>query len=287
MCPECRRPLIALTVDEIKDFEVDQCRTCGGIWFDHQEWDHLAAVNRYVKNRSLRERDTTWGEWAFQLALGLPIEFNIRPRHTPWGTLSIVIICLVLHVVGLWHRLLPWGLVATGSFDAELLITLITHQFIHANWLHLFGNMYFLYVLGDNVEDVLGTAGFVVFYLICGVVSAIPHLYFAAGSEMPLVGASGGIAGVMAAYFVLFRRAQLTFMFIVFQLKVPAAIWLGIWFGIQLFGAFGDPSGAETSIGWLAHVAGFVCGLAIILPLRRMLIERHPLLHLMATNRIS
>jgi membrane associated rhomboid family serine protease len=100
-----------------------------------------------------------------------------------------------------------------------------------------------------------------------------------------VVGASGAIAGVMAAYLLLFRQARLTVMLLVFQFKVPALIWIGVWFGLQLGGALLDPTSAASGIAWMAHVGGFLAGLLIIWPMEESLLRQHPLLRVLRTYR--
>jgi membrane associated rhomboid family serine protease len=106
------------------------------------------------------------------------------------------------------------------------------------------------------------------------------------GVDEPLVGASGAIAGVMAAYLVLFQNARLTFMLILFQLKLPVWAWMAIWLGIQVLGYLYDPSGGLTHVSWIAHVSGFLAGLLLVWPFRARLVERHALLHLLQTRRL-
>jgi membrane associated rhomboid family serine protease len=154
---------------------------------------------------------------------------------------------------------------------AMAFIPVLTAMFIHASWLHLISNMWVLYIFGDNVEDHLGHFGYLVFYLLSGVAAMLVHTFFNATSHIPSVGASGAIAGVMGAYFVLFPSARVLtlvpFLF-VFFLWLPAWIVLGYWFVVQFL------SGAATSIAYSsqtgggiafwAHVGGFVAGIAMI-----------------------
>ena len=158
------------------------------------------------------------------------------------------------------------------TVTAEMaLIPVLTAMFMHASWLHLISNMWVLYIFGDNVEDHLGHFGYLVFYLLAGVAATLVHTFFNATSHIPSVGASGAIAGVMGAYFVLFPSARVLtlvpFLF-VFFLWLPAWIVLGYWFVVQFL------SGAATSIAYSsqtgggiafwAHVGGFVAGIAMI-----------------------
>jgi membrane associated rhomboid family serine protease len=162
-----------------------------------------------------------------------------------------------------------WNLLTQGSV-ALAVIPMFTSMFMHAGWLHLIGNMWTLYIFGDNVEDVLGRGQFLVFYLTCGLAALAAHILFAAGSATPLVGASGAIAGVMGAYFSLFPGARvltLVPIFIIFTvIELPAYIFLGFWFFFQFFqGTFTlGGTGTAGGVAWWAHVGGFMAGVGLI-----------------------
>jgi membrane associated rhomboid family serine protease len=143
-----------------------------------------------------------------------------------------------------------------------------TSMFLHANWLHVLGNMLFLWVFGDNVEDILGHGKFLVFYLLCGMAAAFTQVYMDPLSRVPMVGASGAIAGVMGAYLVKFPRSRvemLFFVFFIFRFDVPAWGMLAYWFVLQLFGGFGSiTETAQGGTAFFAHVGGFVAGIALV-----------------------
>jgi membrane associated rhomboid family serine protease len=152
-------------------------------------------------------------------------------------------------------------------------LAVFTSMFLHGSILHLAGNMLFLWIFGNNVEDHLGHIGFTLFYFVVGVAAMGAHYLADTGSTQPVIGASGAIAGVMGAYLVLWPRARvLTVIALLFFLPVylPAAILLAIWFGSQFLTAFNP----NTGVAWLAHVGGFVAGAAIALALRPLLPPR-------------
>jgi membrane associated rhomboid family serine protease len=153
-----------------------------------------------------------------------------------------------------------------------LYLTLITAMFLHGGLLHLGGNMLYLWVFGNNVEDLLGHARFLFFYLLCGVVATLAHIASAPDSRIPLVGASGAIAGVLGAYAVCFPRARVLvlFWFLIFirVIRVPALIVLGFWFLIQLVNASADV-GSQGGVAWFAHIGGFIAGVLFIRRRRR------------------
>ena len=218
----------------------------------------------------------------------MPIEFNIRPRQFPAVTAAIIALNVLVFLIQLSVPEERWLNLAARP---DLLLAgqtpwaLLTSMFLHGGWLHLAGNMYMLYILGDNVEDVLGRGRYLLFYLVCGVAATAAFALINANSDTPLVGASGAIAGIMAAYFLLFRQSKLTVMLFFLQRKMPVWIWLGFWFlfnvfmSISTYGATGEGGG----VAWIAHVAGFLIGLIIIWTQEKRLVREHALLHVMRT----
>ncbi len=141
-------------------------------------------------------------------------------------------------------------------------ITLFTYPFFHASWLHLIGNMLFLWVFADNVEDAFGPVGFVMFYMICGVAGGLLHLVMMAQSDWPLIGASGAVSGVLASYVLLFPRARVwILLFMRIPLPLPAIWVLGGWFALQVIGLFMAKTGENVAL-W-AHIGGFGAGLLV------------------------
>lgn len=146
--------------------------------------------------------------------------------------------------------------------------TLITYLFLHAGWMHLIGNMLFMWVFADNIEDAYGYGGFAIFYLLCGVVGGVTHVFMMPNSPSPLIGASGAVSGIIAAYLVLFPRARI-WALVIFPIPIPlpAIAVLGSWFLLQVFNIFSAKPGQEFA--WWAHIGGFTCGLVLTLALRR------------------
>ncbi len=160
-------------------------------------------------------------------------------------------------------------------------LTLLTCIFLHGGWLHFLGNMWFLHVFGDNVEDRLGHVSFFVLYLGCGVISSITHMVTNFDSVVPTIGASGAIAGVMGAYMLMFPRAQvMTVLPMIFFWPVwiiPAPIFLGLWFALQFFnGAFVMQDTQAGGVAWWAHIGGFVAGAAIAAGINALHGNRNP-----------
>ncbi len=153
-------------------------------------------------------------------------------------------------------------------------LTILTCIFLHGGWMHLIGNMWFLWIFGDNIEDRTGRFGFVVFYLACGAAASLAHLFASPGSPVPTIGASGAIAGVMGCYLVLYPRAKVLTLVplfvIMYSMVLPAFLFLGVWFGLQVYQGYSSTGGTGGGVAWWAHVGGFVVGVLAGVLLRMM-----------------
>lgn len=206
----------------------------------------------------------------------LPIRDSNPSYSTPIVNYSLICINVfvffieITSSIGMELFIYKWGLVPARYTNPEIssyfpfymqFISFFSFMFLHGGWLHLIGNMWSLYIFGDNVEDHLGSLKYLLFYILCGLVSGISHFLFNYTDNIPVVGASGAIAGIMGAYFVLYPGAKILtlipIIIIPWFIEIPAFIFLGIWFFIQLINAAGtDVSG----IAWWAHVSGFAAG---------------------------
>jgi len=152
---------------------------------------------------------------------------------------------------------------------------LITSMFMHGGWLHLIGNMLFLWVLGDNIEDILGHGRFLLFYLACGVAAGLLQYAVNPDSRVPMIGASGAIAGVMGAYLIKFPHARIETVFwfvVIFYAEIPAWLMLVYWFALQFLNGFGSVVQAHANRGgtaWFAHIGGFLAGMFLISVMRQ------------------
>ena len=220
----------------------------------------------------------------------IPIRDTIRSETYPIVNSLMIAVNVLVFFVELSQRqelnkfIYAYGLVParysipqiSAYFTAgQQAIAFLTFMFLHGGFLHLLGNMWFLYIFGDNVEDRLGHLRYLVFYLVCGLASGISHLALNWHSEIPTIGASGAIAGVMGAYFILYPKAKVLTLipiFFFFQfLEVPAFLFLGVWFLFQFLSAAGT-SAQMGGIAWWAHIGGFIFGI-IFLKLFEMLPE--------------
>lgn len=143
-------------------------------------------------------------------------------------------------------------------------LTLLSSMFMHASWAHILGNMLYLWIFGDNIEDRIGSAKFLVFYLICGLVASGAHIMFGPDSVIPSLGASGAIAGVLGAYLVLFPRRSVKVLVARQIVNMPAFIVLGMWIVLQVFSQISVVGGEGGGVAYMAHIGGFVAGLALI-----------------------
>jgi membrane associated rhomboid family serine protease len=203
----------------------------------------------------------------------IPLRALILRRGTPVMTLVLIAINVFCFLVETAQpRYLESAFIAHYALvpDHFRPSTLVTSMFLHGGWLHLIGNMWFLWVFGSHLEGVLGSGRFLIFYLLCGIASALVQLMLNLGSPVPTLGASGAIAGVMGAFVLIYPRARVvTLVFIIIfitTIEIPAAFMLIYWFAIQLlsglasFSSFTDQGG----VAWFAHVGGFLAGLLFV-----------------------
>jgi len=204
--------------------------------------------------------------------------FPLRDTQPSYSRPLITVLIIILNVVVFLHEfslddysrnyfIMHYGLVpARFHFSAVL-----TSMFLHGGWMHIIGNMWFLWIFGDNVEDAFGHFKYLVFYFLCGIAAAMTQVAFNAGSRLPMVGASGAIAGVMGAYLIKFPRSRivtLVFIFIFFTtIEVPASLMLAYWFIIQFFSGVGTIGYSHVSQGgtaFFAHIGGFISGMILV-----------------------
>jgi rhomboid family protein len=209
----------------------------------------------------------------------IPLRDIIPSRTTPIVTVSLIVanVLVFLYELTLGRAVndftLYFGLVPA----AFSWVAVFTSMFLHGGLFHVAGNMLYLWIFGDNVEDRMGHGRFLVFYLLCGTAAALAQTITAPDSVVPMVGASGAIAGVMGAYFVLYPKSRIVTLvplFFFFQIiEVPAIFFLGIWFVMQFLSGIGSiataTAGGRGGIAFWAHVAGFVAGLSGVIVFRR------------------
>lgn len=210
----------------------------------------------------------------------LPLRDDLPTRRLPVITITIIGINVVVFVAELLLEaggsldsfFMNWGVVpyeVTNQFGLHALATLFTSMFLHGGFMHVLGNMLYLWIFGNNVEDTMGRLKFTIFYLLCGVLAGLAQVAAGPNSEIPAIGASGAIAGVLGAYLVLFPRARVaTLIFLgIFArtANLPAILVLGFWFVLQLLNGVLSMSTFESGgVAWFAHIGGFVAGLILV-----------------------
>jgi membrane associated rhomboid family serine protease len=214
----------------------------------------------------------------------IPLRDDNPTTLTPWLTISFIIACVLVFLwqVSLGARGFEAAVFRLGVVPASLLglkplaqepslvppgLTLLTSMFLHGGWMHLIGNMLYLWIFGNNVEDAMGHVRFVLFYLLCGIVAALAQALPHPDSTIPMIGASGAISGVLGAYLLLYPRARVLVLvplgFYTRLVHLPAMLVLGFWFVLQIINS-ALLTQAGGGVAWGAHIGGFVAGMALI-----------------------
>ena len=205
----------------------------------------------------------------------IPLKDDNPRSKTPVVTIGLIVINILVFYFeikfGVQAFVLRFGAIPMNILHGQALPTLFTSMFLHGGFLHVGGNMLYLWIFGDNVENIMGRGKFLAFYVLCGLIAALTHIIMSGSSQVPMVGASGAIAGVLGAYVVRFPRAKVLvliplFWFIIFR-QIPALFVLGFWFLLQLFSGF-VVSGVQQSdsggVAFWAHIGGFVAGMLLV-----------------------
>jgi membrane associated rhomboid family serine protease len=200
----------------------------------------------------------------------------LRSSERHYTTSTVTLLLIIANVLVFFYELSLGNqsnrFIATYGIVPDRLhaSSLITSMFMHGGWLHILGNMWFLWIFGRGIEDILGHAKYLIFYLVCGIAAGLVHIVVNANSPVPTVGASGAIAGVMGAYLIKFPRARIVTLVPIFffltTLDIPAAFLLLYWFAMQFFsgvGSVGDSSG--SNVAWFAHIGGFLAGMGLVM----------------------
>ncbi len=213
----------------------------------------------------------------------IPLQDDNPTRLTPIVTMTFIAICAIIflyqanlppeaaELFAFQYGAIPSVVFGHASLPAEAdvafpaALTLITSMFLHGGWMHLLGNMLYLWIFGNNIEDVMGHAKFVIFYIVSGILAALSHALTDPSSQIPMVGASGAISAVLGAYLLLFPRAHvLVLLPAIGMTRVPAGIVLGMWFITQLVSGGMSVGSTGGGVAFFAHIGGFVAGMALI-----------------------
>ncbi len=211
----------------------------------------------------------------------IPLKDNIPTKTFPLVTVGLILLNglvfyhqIFLDAVESERFVYQWGAIPYQILHGAVLrefpviplpLTVFSSMFLHGGFFHLFGNMLYLWIFGNNIEDALGHLRFFIFYLVCGLVAFLAQLFSNPDSTVPMIGASGAVAGVLGAYLLRFPRARIVTLFFIFifikVIHLPALIVLGVWFMAQLLGIWG---GAISNIAFFAHVGGFTAGMILV-----------------------
>ncbi|NNF52274.1 MAG: rhomboid family intramembrane serine protease [Gammaproteobacteria bacterium] len=216
----------------------------------------------------------------------IPLRDDNPVANTPYITYALILSCVIVFLYqltldarGSQVFIYSFGVIPAVLFDyVELrggavavpaFATIFTSMFLHGGVMHLLGNMLYMWIFADNVEDDLGPRRFIVFYLVCGIAAALAQALFEPRSQVPMIGASGAVSGVLGAYLVMHPRAHVEGVVPPFLhlIRLPAVVVLGLWFGLQLLSSLSAKPG-EPGIAFAAHLGGFVAGAALILLFR-------------------
>lgn len=210
----------------------------------------------------------------------IPIRDHNPSRRTPWMTRALIAVNVAVFLLT-WDMLSDprtaltllgdWALIPARIGAGEGWETFLSSMFLHAGFLHLAGNMLFLWIFGDNMEEAFGHFGFLLFYLVAGLAAAFAQIGLDPASPVPMVGASGAVAGVLGGYLLLYPRARVDVLVIVIvfvtMVALPAWLVLGVWFAIQLVGSLASMGTEGGGVAFAAHAGGFAAGFALTLPL--------------------
>ena len=264
--------------------EVDVCPRCRGLWLDKDEgaklYNIVAQAKEHAEKKELGIEKPGLGMYVFQIFTGFPVEVWNPVKRKPVIVYSLVAILAVAWIVqiivlaGLGEvgakEIIPffWAIPAK-ILKGEYVWTLFTCGFFHGGIMHIVGNLYFLWIFGDNVEDTLGRQRFIILYLVSLIAGSALHVLFNPTSEIPMLGASGAISGLMGAYLVLFPRVKMWVVIFLFRFKIGVIWYLGFWIVTQIVAGFAH----EQGVAWFAHIGGFIAGAILAFIYKRKLAE--------------
>lgn len=228
-----------------------------------------------------------------------PIRDDNPQVNTPYVTYAIVVLNALawfglqgmgaeqqLNASICHYGLIPADLFADSMANAQMGVCgdigsgwmgAVSSMFMHGGWMHILGNMWFLWVFGDNVEDSMGSVRFAIFYVLCGLAAAAAQALSDPGSTTPMVGASGAIGGVMGAYIVLYPRVKVHMFVMIFVVRIPAIAMLGYWFAMQVFSGITSIGATGGGVAFWAHIGGFIAGALLVMVFKdQELLLNHP-----------
>jgi len=295
-CPRCNLPMQKINYMYDSNVILDKCGQCGGLWADYGEFKKIAsyckgnpqmeALGKSIlksgwspgKDKKDKDPIVELGNFLNQPARPIfffgprfiiPLKDDIATNIIPYGTIGLLLINILIFLLMLksggnsLEIYQKYGLVPSEILSGRGYLSFFSSLFLHGGFMHLLGNMFFLWIFADNVEEHLGLGEFIAFFIICGFWADIIHILTNADSTIPTVGASGAIAGIMGAYFYLFPHAKIKTLVFYQIIDIPAFILIGTWLALQLLYA-AITFGVNTSVAFSAHIGGFFSGIFFI-----------------------
>lgn len=292
-CPRCQKDMQPFNFAYNSNIMLDRCPHCQGIWADREE---IIGVASYLKgNPQLRQLGESLLQekrklspiedladlvrrapyLAFAPRVVLPLYDKNPVAIFPWVTVSLIAINTLIFILqfifvsNYSQFFFQVGLIPAQIMAGQWNFSLLTSIFIHGGFFHLFGNMLFFWIFGDNIEDKLGHFRYLIFYLICGILAGLTHLAFNPHSSIPCVGASGAISGLMGGYLVLYPRAKIRTFFMLRVIDIPAYFYIGSWVFLQIVNVIIYSLTHFSNVAWFAHLGGFAAGSAFLYYFKR------------------
>jgi membrane associated rhomboid family serine protease/Zn-finger nucleic acid-binding protein len=293
-CPVCSAPLKTFNYAYDSNIFLDRCPSCNGIWADSGE---IISIAKYIKGhpfldaygKSLAEyvqgqRELTeitevtktplltrrlgYSFFSFNL-FPIPLSDTAPLTIIPYATLSLIGLNIIVFILMLTTSNIEYFYETYGLHSPINPLAIFSHQFLHAGWEHIIGNMFFLYLFGDNMEEALGHLKFLIFYLIVGALSGTTDILISGHPEIPRVGASGAISAIMGGYYLLFPKSKVKVFMWGTTFHIYAQFYFAFWIGYQILMAMLFSVTYASGIAWFAHISGFFGGMIIAYLLRK------------------
>ena len=311
-CPKCAEAMTKFNYAYDSNIILDKCESCNGIWTDYNEVMRLAVFrkgnpvlnrmgaaiakdrgeslnNRYSDSSSSMSSSSPWYT-GIGLRIIIPIGDDQERNTFPFVVVGIILLNVLIFLFQSFYFqgdairsfYFQFGLVPSSAFSSVSGgYSFLTSMFIHGSLWHLLGNMLFLWIFADNIEDRLGHFKFILIYLVCGLSADFLHVALNQHSQIPCIGASGAISGMMGAYFVLYPAAKIKTIVYGAIMDIPALVYLAGWLGFQIFFAVMESGRSGGGVAWLAHIGGFAAGAAVgfIARFASKMKEKHDIYH--------
>jgi len=283
-CPECGEKMQGYHLLENYEVVIDMCHPCDSTWIDKDELDDVRHSPLLQEALGEINKGISWKSWLFEFLSRMPVEYNVKSRTKPWVTWALLALNTIIFASYAFNPQLTEQIINLFAERPDDVLngihwwTPVTATFLHGSIMHLVGNMYFLWVVGDNIEGVLGHKRYLGLYLLLGISASFFSLVADPTSTIPSLGASGAIAGLFGLYMIWFPYARFSFMVFVYQLKIPVWVYFLGWLGINIFSMWAGGQGVD----YWAHIGGFIAGCVIALAMKKWVYANNPLLAMLS-----